>query len=532
MEQYDFIILGCGTAGSVLASRLSDNAETRVLVIEAGGMDQNFWLKLPVGYFKTIHNKSVIRQFKGEADAGIQGRKMEIPRGRVAGGSSSINGLIYMRGQHQDFDDWEKLGATGWSHRDVLPHFKSIEKFEGDPNEFRGTTGPLNVSKLKNDNFLCRAWIDAASQFGLPYNVDFNSETTFGIGSYQLTLNGRWRESAATAFLHPALSRSNLRLINHATVTSLIFENKVAKGVRYTLNGIEKTAYANKEIVLSAGAIQSPQILMLSGIGPGDMLRHYGIPVIYDAPDVGENLQDHLQMRTIVELKNGKHSLNRQIRNPFKLAYFGLEWVIRARGPLTVGAGQVGGAICTKYATDGRPDIQLFVMPLSVDKPGKPLHRFPGFTVSYWQCHPESRGRITLKSCNPYDAPKIETNYLDCAKDQNVMVEGMKIVRRIYNQNAFRNLWKDEVVPGMQFSTDEKILEAIRQNAGTVYHPVGTCRMGSDDKAVVDHELRVKGVRRLRVVDASIMPKITSANTNAASLMIAEKAASLINNDN
>ena len=531
IEEYDYIIVGSGTAGSTLAARLSEDKNCRILVLEAGGSDRHFWLRLPVGYFRSIYNNRVSHIFKGVSDAGIDGREMDIPRGRVLGGSSSINGLIYIRGQREDFDDWEDLGARGWSYNDVLPHFRNIETYNGSPSQYRGSHGPLNVSDLRNDNAMCEAWLDAARQTGLPDNPDFNGADTYGLGRYQLTLRGRWRESAATAYLHPAKSRANLTVETNAHVTGLEFDGARATGVSYVQNGEPKTVFAKREILLAAGAIQSPQILQLSGIGPARHLAKMGIPVKIDAPEVGENLQDHLQMRTIVELSNPAHSLNTQIRNPIKAAKIGLDWLLHATGPLTVGAGQVGGGACTKYAKGTRPDVQLFVMPVSVDRPGAPLHRFPGFTVSYWQCHPERRGRITLRSANPLDDPLIETNYLSAQKDRDVMVEGLKMVRNIYRQDAFKSEWTRELVPGDDYVTDDELLEAIRKKSSTVYHPVGTCRMGEDERSVVDPELKVRGVDGLRVIDASVMPKITSANTNAATYMIAEKAAEMIKGD-
>ena len=528
MAGFDYIIIGSGTAGSTLAARLSEDAAVRILVLESGGADRGFWLKLPVGYYKSIYDKRVSHLYKGENDPGISGRRMDCPRGHVVGGSSSINGLIYIRGQHADFDDWSALGAEGWSFNEVLPHFRAIETYSGQPSQYRGAHGPLQVCDLRNDNPACHDWLRAAHAHGLPQNADFNGESAFGVGGYQLTLRGRWRDSAATAFLHPALKRPNLMLETGARVTEITFDGLRASGVRYIQNGITREMTADCEVILCCGSVQTPQLLQLSGIGPARLLREHGIPVRADAPEVGENLQDHLQMRTIVELDERGDSLNDQVRNPVSLAKMGLQWLFQSRGPLTVGAGQVGGAVCTKYAENGRPDIQLFVMPLSVDKPGKPLHRYSGFTTSFWQCHPESRGSIHIASSDPFRDPRICTNYLSAEKDQKVVVEGIRMVRELYNRPEFRHRWQREVVPGAKNQSDSEVLAAVRQMAGTVYHLVGTARMGSDARAVVDPELRVNGVEGLRVVDASVMPKITSANTNAPTFMIAEKAAAMI----
>ncbi|MGJ5618146.1 GMC family oxidoreductase [Sulfitobacter sp. MF3-043] len=528
MAGFDYIIIGSGTAGSTLASRLSENDAARVLVLEGGGADRGFWLKLPVGYYKSIYDKRVSHLYRGDPDPGIMGRQMDCPRGRVVGGSSSINGLIYIRGQHADFDDWASLGADGWSFNDVLPHFRAVETYAGPPSQLRGAHGPLQISNLRNDNPACKDWLQAAKGHGLPQNDDFNGESAHGVGAYQLTLRGKWRDSAATAFLHPALQRPNLTLETHAHVTQILFDGTRATGVRYVKDGNAHEVHADCEVILCGGSVQSPQLLQLSGIGPAELLRDHGISVRHDAPEVGENLQDHLQMRTIVELDARGASLNDHMRNPISMAKMGLEWLLQSRGPLTVGAGQVGGAACTKYAESGHPDLQLFVMPLSVDKPGKPLHRYSGFTTSFWQCHPESRGSIRITTTDPFADPRICTNYLSAEKDQKVIVEGVRLVRALYNRPEFRHRWRREVIPGVEHQSDAEVLAAVRQMAGTVYHLVGTCRMGSDTRAVVDPQLRVNGVEGLRVVDASVMPKITSANTNAPTFMIAEKAAAMI----
>lgn len=528
MANYDYIIVGSGTAGATLSSRLTEDEACKVLVLEAGGKDQGFWLKIPVGYYKSIYDARYSHLYRSDADEGIAGRQMDCPRGRVLGGSSSINGLIYIRGQHEDFDDWEDLGADGWAHRDVLPHFRSLETYNGPPSQYRGAHGPLQVSDLRMQNPACENWLAAAREWGLPDNSDLNGESSYGVGRYQLTLRGRWRDSAATAFLKPALKRPNLTLKLHAQVTRLIFEKDRVVGVEYTSGGKTEVVRADCEVVLCAGAVQTPQILQLSGIGRAEHLKQIGVKVRQDAPEVGENLQDHLQMRSIVELSERRDSLNDHVRNPFKLAKMGLDWVFGEKGPLTVGAGQYGGGACTKFAEGNRPDIQLFVMPLSVDKPGTPLHKYSGFTTSVWQCHPESRGSVRIKSTDPTADPSIRLNYLSTERDRNVLVEGVKIVREIFDQPAFKNKWTREVIPGAGIKTDAEILGAIRKGATSVYHLVGTCRMGRDERAVVDPKLRVNGVTGLRVVDASVMPKITSANTNAATYMIAEKAAEIL----
>jgi choline dehydrogenase len=528
MSTYDYIIVGAGTAGATLAARLSEDPTCNVLVLEGGGSDRNFWLKLPVGYFKSIYNPAYSHLYRSEPDEGINERRMDCPRGRVIGGSSSINGLIYIRGQHEDFDDWAKLGAQGWNHDAVLPHFRKLETYSGEPSQYRGAHGPLHVSDLRNKNTACDAWMDAARASGLPRNSDFNGATTYGIGSYQLTLRGRWRDSAATAYLKPAMTRHNLTVKLRAHVTGITFDGLRATGVSFRQRGQDQTATTTSEVILCGGAVQTPQLLQLSGIGPVELLKAQGIDVRHAAPEVGENLQDHIQMRTIVELKQRGLSFNDHVRNPFRLAQMGLDWLINGAGPLSVGAGQVGGAIRTKYAKDDRPDVQLFVMPLSVDKPGKPLHRYPGFTTSFWQCHPESRGQIQICSTDPFADPKIRMNYFGVERDLDVTLEGLKAVRDIYQQPEFRGFWSSEVIPGSAHQTDEDLKAAIRANATTVYHLVGTCRMGSDDRAVVDPQLRVQGIDGLRVVDASVMPRIPSANTNSATYMIAEKAAQMM----
>lgn len=524
---FDYIVVGAGSAGCVLANRLSADPAVRVLVLEAGGSDRNFWLRLPVGYFKTMLDPRFARVFETTAFDGQERRLIDWPRGRVLGGSSSVNGLLYMRGQHRDYDEWARLGATDWDFRSVLPYFKRSENYEGGASEFHGNAGELGVSELRADHPACNAWLQAAQQFGLPHSPDFNGAMDWGVGKYQLTIKGGWRSSASAAFLRPARQRPNLVVQTGAHVTRVLFNGSVAIGVEWLQDGKLTMAHANREVVLACGTVQSPQVLQLSGIGPADLLRRHGIQVLVDAPEVGENLKDHYHTRTVLRLRE-PISLNNHVRNPVHLAMMGMNWFFRDSGPLTVPAAQVGGMAKSEHAHDGRADVLFTVMPLSLDRAGEPLHRFPGFTAAAAQCRPLSRGRLYIRSANPLDAPRIEPNYLQEGHDRKVLVAGLKMLRDVYRQAAFRKLVDGEVAPGSAGSTDADLLAYALAKGGTAYHPTGTCRMGSDPRSVVDPMLRVRGVEHLRVIDASVMPDLVSANTNAPSIMIGEKGAELV----
>ena len=526
---YDFIIIGAGSAGCVLANRLSADPKNRVLLLEAGGRDRNPWIHIPVGYFKTIHNPNTDWCYKTEADPGLNGRRISWPRGRVLGGSSSINGLVYIRGQAQDYDHWRQLGNRGWSYDDVLPYFKKSQDQQRGGDEFHGAGGPLTVSNMRYESPLCDAFIDAAEEIGIPRNDDVNGGEQEGAGYFQLTSRNGFRCSTAVGFLRPAEGRPNLDIETHAQVHRLRFDGRRAVGVAYAVKGTPRQARADGEVILSAGAIGSPQILQLSGVGPGAALRGLGIDVVHDLGGVGENLQDHLQIRSVYKTRDPV-TLNDEVNHPVRKMLIGLRYMLFRSGPMSMGASQV--VIFTRTDPDlETPDIQYHIQPLSASSPGEGLHKFSAFTASVCQLRPESRGRIVLTSPDPTAYPAIHPNYLSAPKDQQIAVAAMKVSRRLAATRVLSAFISEEMVPGSDVQSDEDLLENARNVGESIYHPTSTCRMGSDETAVVDDRLRVHGMEGLRVVDASVMPALVSGNTNAPTIMIAEKASDMIEED-
>ncbi|HMB77213.1 MAG TPA: choline dehydrogenase [Kiloniellaceae bacterium] len=532
-ELYDFIIVGAGSAGCVLANRLSADPAKRVLLLEAGGRDWNPWIHVPVGYFKTLHNPNTDWCYRTDPDPGLNGRRLDWPRGKVLGGSSSINGLLYIRGQHADYDHWRQLGNRGWSASDVLPYFKKAEDQERGGDDYHGVSGPLSVSNMRARRDVCDAFIAGAVEVGIPRNDDFNGADQEGVGYFQLTSRHGRRCSSAVAYLNPARGRQNLEIVTKAHTERLLFDpesSKTVTGVAYRLKGEARAARLRPggEAVLSAGAIGSPQILQLSGVGPGDLLQGLGIEARHELPGVGENLQDHLQIRLVYEVN--VPTLNDEINNFFRRMMIGVQYVLSRKGPMAMGASQVCIFAKTRPELE-TPDVQFHFQPLSADKPGIEMHPFSGITASVCQLRPESRGQIAIKSPDATVYPSIKPDYLSARVDQETAIAGMKLSRAIAKTKAFSRYVVCEHTPGPGASSDEELLEAARNISQTIYHPTSTCKMGQDAMAVVDDRLRVHGIKGLRVADASIMPTIVSGNTNAPAIMIGEKAAHMILED-
>ena len=528
-SEFDYIIVGAGSAGCVLANRLSADGRHKVLLLEAGPEDKNIWIHVPLGYGKLFKEKTVNWMYQTEPEPGLHGRQVFQPRGRVLGGSSSINGLRYVRGQHEDYDRWRQLGNTGWGYDDVLPYFKKAENQCRGADQYHGAGGPLPVSDWRHADPLSESFVKAAVEAGLPYNPDFNGASQEGAGFFQTTTRRGRRASTAVAYLRPALHRHNLKVETSALGHRVLFDGRRAVGVEYRQDGFLCKAHARKEVLLASGAYNSPQLLQLSGVGPGELLKQHGIDVVLDAPGVGNDLQDHMQVRIVMRCAQ-KITLNDVVNHPLRRVWAGVQYAALRKGALTIAAGTSAAFFKTspRLAT---PDIQIHFIPFSTDKMGEKLHGFPGFTASVCQLRPESRGSLRIKSADPSAPPAIRINYLATETDRRAFIDGLKILRKILAAPALKPFSAGEVYPGSNVTSDEDLLEFCRQTGSTVYHPTSTCRMGNDPLAVVDQRLRVRGIEGLRVVDASIMPDLMSGNTNAPTIMIAEKASDMILQD-
>jgi len=521
----DFVIVGAGSAGCAVAARLSEDPATRVILLEAGGEDRNRWIHIPLGFGKTFADPSVNWCYETEPDPGASNRRVFWPRGKVLGGSSSINGMVYIRGQAEDFDHWRQLGNTGWSFEDVLPHFRRSEHQMRGADAFHGTGGPLCVSDVATHP-ICEAFIAATTKLGFPRNDDFNGASQDGVGYHQTTTRNGKRCSTAVGYLRPAMQRANLSVITSALTEKILFEGRRAVGVTFRRAGQLCTARAVREVILCGGAVNSPQLLMLSGIGPQEQLAEFGIPVVQHLPGVGKSLQDHYSAPIKLRCKLPITINDVMLSNARKLKA-GLEYYMLHRGPLSMISSPAALFARTRQEL-ASPDVKISISPFSAERPQDGLHRFSGFTSIAYQLRPESRGEIKLKSPDPFDAPAVYPNYLATETDQRTIVAGLKLIRQILASSQMQALIAAEFQPGPAVESDEELLDYARRRGGTVYHPTSTCKMGNDPLAVVDASLRVHGIEGLRVADASIMPTVVSGNTNAATIMIGEKVADMV----
>ncbi|KAF7963511.1 choline dehydrogenase [Cupriavidus sp. UYMU48A] len=532
METFDYIIVGAGSAGCVLANRLTQDADVNVLLLEAGGKDDYHWIHIPVGYLYCIGNPRTDWLYRTVAEKGLNGRSLGYPRGRVLGGSSSINGMIYMRGQREDYDDWARLtGDDDWRWDNVLPLFKRSEDHHRGPSEFHGAGGEWRVEAQRLHWDILERFIDAAEQAGIPRTDDFNRGDNFGVGYFEVNQRRGIRWNTSKAFLRRAADRPNLTIVTGAQVSALTFEGRRCTGVNYVGGGQAHSATARHEVILAAGAVNTPQLLELSGIGQGERLQSLGIQVRHALPGVGENLQDHLQLRTVVKV-NGVRTLNTRAASWWGKLGIGLEYAFNQSGPMSMAPSQLG-AFARSDASQARPNLEYHVQPLSLDKFGEPLHAFNAFTASVCNLRPTSRGSVHIESADFRQAPLIAPNYLTTDEDRKVAADSLRLTRRIVASPALAPYRPEEWLPGPGFETDEALAEAAGNIGTTIFHPVGTCRMGRTDDplAVVDHRLRVLGIDGLRVVDASVMPLITSGNTNSPTIMIAERASDMLRED-
>ena len=531
MENFDYIIIGAGSAGCVLANRLTANQNNKVLLLEAGGKDTNPWIHIPGGYFKTMHNPNTDWCFKTEKEAGCGNREMNYPRGKTLGGSSSINGMLYIRGQSNDYNYWRQLGNVGWSWDDVLPYFIKSEDNQDGKNDFHGVGGPIKVEKIRATFKVLDLFLEAAEEFGYKKTSDFNSGNNEGMGYFPVTVKNGFRCSTAVGYLNPAKKRNNLKVLTEAHIKNIEFENNKATKVNYWKNNQIFSVKANNEIILSAGTIGSPHILQASGIGPGSLLNKNNIKVVKDHPSIGKNLTDHLMLRPVYKVKN-LETLNDIYYSFYKKMLTGLQYLFLRKGPLTIGASYLCGFIKSDphLAT---PNLQFHVSPASTDYLGhSALHNFSAFTPTITNIRPTSRGSIEINSPDTRIAPKIIMNYLSTDEDREIAGKAIKIVRNIVmNSKAYKSFEPEELRPGININDNKTLAEEAGKFASTIFHPVSTCRMGSDQNAVVNSRLITYGFKNLRIVDASIMPHITSGNTNAPTIMIAEKAADMIIED-
>jgi choline dehydrogenase len=528
MENFDYIIIGAGSAGCVLANRLSQNPNNKILLIEAGGNDSYPWIHIPVGYYKTMHNPKTDWCYNTEPDKTMENRSIPYPRGKTLGGSSSINGLLYIRGQQQDYDIWRQLGNKGWSWNDVLPYFLKAENQERGESEFHGVNGPLSVSDQRIKLSILDVFMNAAEEVGIPKVDDFNKGNNFGCGYFQVTEKNGLRCSTAVGYLNPVKKNKNLKIETNCHVKKINFENKKAVSVTYWKENQSFTVNGNKEIILSAGSIGSPQILQTSGIGDANKLKDLGINIVNNLSGVGKNLQDHLMFRPVYKVKNIK-TLNQKINSIFGKLMIGMEYVFLRKGPMTMGASQLCG-FAKSDNTRATPNLQFHVQPISTDKlGGSNLHDFVAFTPTVANIRPTSKGEITITSSDSRESPKIKMNYLSTPEDRKVAADGLKLIRKIVlESNEFKQYQPEEFRPGINIQNDEELVKAGSLFTQTIFHPVGTCKMGNDENSVVSDNLRVHGIENLRIIDASIMPNITSGNTNAPTIMIAEKGADMI----
>jgi choline dehydrogenase len=528
-DSFDFIVVGAGSAGCVLANRLTASGRYRVLLLEAGGHDRHLWIHIPLGYGKLFVDSRVNWLYKTEPEPELDNRQVIQPRGKVLGGSSSINGLLYLRGQPADYDHWRQLGNSGWSFDDVLPYFRRAEHQERGEDALHGVGGPLVVSNVCEPHPLCEAFIDAARQAGYPRNDDFNGPEQEGAGYFQLTAKNGRRWSTAVGYLREARRRPNLVVETNALASRILFEGRRAVGVEYRQDGTTRVARAGREVILAGGAFNSPQLMQLSGLGPAELLREHGIGVIADMPGVGAELQDHLQVRIQYRCTE-PITMNDVVNNWRKRIGAGMRYALYRKGLLAIGAGYAGGFFRTS-ANVATPDVQVHFIIFSGETSGAALHPFPGFIASICQLRPESRGFVRIKSADPALPPAIQPRYLSDPIDRDTVVAGLKLLRGIMSQPAMQHYIAEERVPGPKVTSDADLLAFARSAGTTVFHPTSTCRMGPDANAVVDERLRVRGIGGLRVVDASIMPTVVSGNTNAAVVMIAEKGADMILHD-